>query len=126
MRTLHRNLLLAVAVAVALLAAFSVATAGTAEPSRPEATTTVRVTTGEMFFRLSKRTLPRPGRVTFVVTNGGDAAHDFRINGKKTPLIRPRTTARLTVTFRKKGRYPYVCTVPGHAAAGMKGVFTIR
>jgi uncharacterized cupredoxin-like copper-binding protein len=52
--------------------------------------------------------------------------HDFRINGKKTPLIRPEATARLTVTFRTKGRYPYVCTVPGHAAAGMKGVFTVR
>jgi uncharacterized cupredoxin-like copper-binding protein len=26
----------------------------------------------------------------------------------------------------KKGRYSYLCTVPGHAAAGMKGVFTVR
>jgi uncharacterized cupredoxin-like copper-binding protein len=127
MRTLLRNLfLLAIAVAVNLLAVFSAATAGTAEPSRAKATTTVHVTAGEMFFRLSRRTLPRPGRVTFVVTNGGHAMHDFRINGKKTPLIRPEATARLTVTFRTKGRYPYVCTVPGHAAAGMKGVFTVR
>jgi uncharacterized cupredoxin-like copper-binding protein len=23
-------------------------------------------------------------------------------------------------------RYPYICTVTGHAAAGMKGVFTVR
>ena len=30
------------------------------------------------------------------------------------------------VTFKKKGKYPYLCTVPGHAAAGMKGVFTVR
>jgi uncharacterized cupredoxin-like copper-binding protein len=30
------------------------------------------------------------------------------------------------VTFAKKGRYPYSCTVPGHAAAGMKGTFTVR
>ena len=35
-------------------------------------------------------------------------------------------TARLVVTFKKKGKYTYLCTVPGHAAAGMKGVFTVR
>jgi len=26
----------------------------------------------------------------------------------------------------KRGKYTYVCTVPGHAALGMKGVFTVR
>ena len=52
--------------------------------------------------------------------------HDFKINGKHTPLIQPGTTARLVVTFTKKGKYPYLCTVPGHAAAGMKGIFTVR
>jgi uncharacterized cupredoxin-like copper-binding protein len=31
----------------------------------------------------------------------------------------------LRVTFLRKGTYPYKCTVPGHAAAGMRGVFTI-
>jgi uncharacterized cupredoxin-like copper-binding protein len=30
------------------------------------------------------------------------------------------------VTFRKAGKYPYLCTVAGHAAAGMKGTFTIK
>jgi uncharacterized cupredoxin-like copper-binding protein len=127
MNTLHRDLLLvAIAVAVALLSLLAVARAGTSEPTRAGATPTVRVTTGEMFFRLSRKTLPKPGRVTFVVKNSGHALHDFRINGKKTPLIRPGSTARLTVTLRPKGRYPFVCTVPGHEAAGMKGVFTVR
>ena len=35
-------------------------------------------------------------------------------------------TARLTLTSKKKGRYTYLCPVPGRAAAGMKGVFTVR
>jgi uncharacterized cupredoxin-like copper-binding protein len=130
MRTLHRNLLLLLFLSVAVVATWLpfplVATAGTVQPSRAEATTTVRVRTGEMFFRFSRKTLAKPGRVTFVVTNGGHVVHDFRISGKRTPLIRPGRTARLTVTFSKRGRYPYVCTVPGHAAAGMKGVFTVR
>ena len=41
-------------------------------------------------------------------------------------LIGPGKTARVTVTFHRKGRFPYLCTVPGHAQAGMKGVFTVR
>ena len=53
-------------------------------------------------------------------------AHNFRINGKQTRLIRPGRTSQLVVTFKKKGNYHYLCTVPGHAAAGMKGVFTVR
>jgi uncharacterized cupredoxin-like copper-binding protein len=52
--------------------------------------------------------------------------HDFRIGGKQTPLISPHKTAKLTVTFHKTGRFAYLCTVPGHAAAGMKGVFTVH
>ena len=52
--------------------------------------------------------------------------HDLKINGSKTPLIKPGNAAKLAVTFNKKGKYPYLCTVPGHAAAGMKGVFTVR
>ena len=48
-----------------------------------------------------------------------------------TAIVAARTqpkerTARIVVTFKKKGAYPYLCTVPGHAAAGMKGVFTVH
>ena len=57
--------------------------------------------------------------------NKGKTAHDFKINGKKTPLIGPGKTASLTVKFAKAGKFPYLCTVPGHAAAGMKGSFTV-
>jgi len=63
--------------------------------------------------------------VTFVFQNVGHVAHDFKINGKVTPLLQPGMKAKLVVTF-KKGRYPYLCTVPGHAEAGMKGVLTVR
>jgi uncharacterized cupredoxin-like copper-binding protein len=64
--------------------------------------------------------------MTFVFTNIGHVLHDFKINGKQTPLIQPGKMAKLVVTFKNKGTYPYLCTVPGHAEAGMKGVFTVR
>ncbi len=88
--------------------------------------TAIQVKGGEFFFRLSTKSAAKPGKVTFVFKNVGHVLHDFTISGKKTPLIQPGQTARLVVTFKKKGKYPYLCTVPGHAAAGMKGVFTVR
>ncbi len=35
-------------------------------------------------------------------------------------------TARGTFTIETPGTYPFVCTVPGHAAAGMTGTLTAR
>ena len=87
---------------------------------------TVSVKGGEFFFRLSTKSIAKPGKVTFVFKNIGHVQHDFRINGKQTPLTSPGRTARLVVTFKKKGKYRYLCTEPGHAAAGMRGVFTVR
>ena len=94
--------------------------------AKTNAGTTVQVKGGEFFFRLSTKAAAKPGTVTFVFTNVGHVQHDFRINGKQTPLTSPGQTARLVVTFKKKGSYAYLCTVPGHAAAGMKGVFAVR
>jgi alcohol dehydrogenase (cytochrome c) len=93
----------------------------------PEANqgTTVQVKGGEFFFRLSTQAIAKAGPVTFVFTNIGHVQHDFSIDGKTTPLLQPGQTAKLTVTLTK-GRFPYLCTVPGHAEAGMKGVLTVR
>jgi uncharacterized cupredoxin-like copper-binding protein len=89
---------------------------------------TVAVTAGkpsEFRFTLSKKTVPK-GATTFKVTNKGTLPHDLKIARKKTRLIAPSKSATLKVTFKKAGRYPYLCTVPGHAAAGMKGVLRVR
>jgi len=45
--------------------------------------------------------------------------------GVRPPIIGPGKSASLTVSL-KAGKYPYLCTVPGHAAGGMKGVFTVK
>ena len=88
-------------------------------------TATVQVKGGEFFFRLSTKSAAKPGKVRFVFKNIGHVLHDFSIHGKTTPLIGPAKTAKLVVTL-KKGKYPFLCTVPGHAEAGMKGVFTVH
>ncbi|HET8529493.1 MAG TPA: cupredoxin domain-containing protein [Gaiellaceae bacterium] len=95
-----------------------------AAPSHATATK-ITVTATEFKFKLSKASLPKPGAVTFTVVNKGKLPHDFKINGKKTPMLKPGKSAHLTVTF-KKGAFKYECTVPGHAAAGMKGTFKVK
>ncbi len=57
----------------------------------------------------------KAGKVTFKVTNKGKLDHDFKIAGKKTPMIKPGKSATITVTIKKGKNYPYLCTVVGHA-----------
>ena len=40
-------------------------------------------------------------------------------------MLAPGSSATLKVVFAK-GKFAYLCTVPGHAAAGMKGVLTVK
>jgi uncharacterized cupredoxin-like copper-binding protein len=87
-------------------------------------TTKITVTASEYKFKLSKTSAP-VGTVIFTVKNVGKIGHNFFINGKVTKLIAPGKSAKLTVKFTKKGKFTYLCTVPGHAKLGMKGVFGI-
>ena len=120
-----RSTPLLVAMAVAALVLIPTA-AAQLDRQTTAAAATVSVKGGEFFFRLSTKSVAKPEKVTFVFKNIGHVKHDFRIDGKQTPLTRPGRTARLVVTFKKKGKYAYRCTVPGHAQAGMKGTFTVR
>lgn len=92
--------------------------------ARHTAVTTITVTATEFKFKLSRRTVPI-GTVVFKVVNRGKIGHDFKIAGKKTPLIKAGKSATLKVVFKKKGKFAYLCTVPGHAALGMKGVLGV-
>ena len=107
-------------IAVALTVALPVAAAASKA-------TVVNVTAGkpsELKFTLSKKSSAK-GVVTFKVTNRGALEHDFKIAGKVTKKLKPGKTATLTVTL-KAGKFPYLCTLPGHAAAGMRGTFVVK
>ena len=73
--------------------------------SHSKATTHVTVAATDFKFTLSKRNVPT-GTVIFTVTNKGKISHDFKIAGKKTPLLSPGHSATLRVTFSKKGGTP--------------------
>jgi plastocyanin len=89
------------------------------------AATNDRVTMTEFHFAFSPTSV-RKGIVRFTLANNGSVGHDLKINGKKSATIGPNKTGSFSVTFRKAGKYPYLCTVPGHAAAGMKGVLVVK
>lgn len=111
----------AVVIATALVAAIiaSCALAGVAASSHTSAST-IRITGGEFFFKPNMPSARR-GKITLVFKNVGHVAHDLRIAGKQTPMIAPGKTATLVLRLMKPGNYPFVCTVPGHAQAGMRG-----
>lgn len=114
----------ATALLVALFVLVAAPVSGSAATS---ATTHVRVIMGKpgtFEFVLSKKRVPK-GTVSFTLVNKGQIAHDFAIHGKVSKMIQPGRTGSLSVKFGKAGRYPYKCTVPGHAAAGMKGVLKV-
>jgi uncharacterized cupredoxin-like copper-binding protein len=116
---------------VAVLAALSLSTFAVAVPASAAvhataATAGVTVTAGkpsEFRFTLSTHKV-KHGKVKFTIKNKGSVMHDFSISGHTSKKVKPGKSTTLTVTL-KKGKAAYKCTVPGHAAAGMKGTLTV-
>jgi plastocyanin len=118
-----RSIVLAVALAPAalVLAVSAFGGASSAEVTTPKVTVNMR----EFKFALTPKTAKK-GAVVFTVVNKGTVLHDFKIAGKKTKSVAEGKRTTLRVTFKKAGRYPYLCTLPGHAAAGMKGTLVVK
>lgn len=97
-----------------------------AAATTPATASKVSVSAFEMGFKLSATTVPH-GTVTFTVTNTGKLAHDFSFGTALggTALLQPGQTGTLHVTFSKPGQYRFICTVEGHAEAGMVGVLKV-
>jgi Cu+-exporting ATPase len=67
---------------------------------------------------------------TYVVldfTNAGSVFHDWHVEGLANveAAARPGQTQRVRFRIDTPGRYAFDCTVPGHAAGGMKGVLIV-
>ena len=119
---MSRQYLVAVAAAAGCIAAPAALADET--PVAHTSAATVNVTGKEYKFSLSPSSA-KPGKVTFRFTNKGRLKHDFKIAGKATKVLSAGKAQSLSVTL-KKGSYSYLCTVRGHAAAGMKGTFRVR
>ena len=140
---------LGVCVSVGLLAAFGAVSAPaafrTSSSTKPATAgvTVINVSLGkptELGIKLSKFSMVSAGTVTFKVTNAGAGWHNFQLCakpvataaaaknacvGKKTAILKHGQSGLITVALSKSGVYEFLCSVTGHAAAGMKGVLGV-
>lgn len=66
--------------------------------------------------------------VTITFQNDGRISHNLAIPalGVTTATIQGGKTAELTFTPEKAGTYRFICSVPGHAQAGMHGKLIVQ
>ena len=84
--------------------------------------------TGALAFSAGKATAPS-GALELIMKNLASIQHNIAVEGngvtKKGPVVGKGATSDVKVTL-KPGKYTFLCTVPGHAAGGMKGTLTVR
>jgi mono/diheme cytochrome c family protein len=84
--------------------------------------------TGALAFSAGKA-IATAGSLQLVMRNPSSLQHDIAVQGngvnQKGPVVGKGGTSTVRVTLRA-GNYTFLCTVPGHAAGGMKGTLTVR
>jgi plastocyanin len=70
-----------------------------------------------------------PGKITIKSLNKSSTGHNIAIEGPGATatgaVVSNGGVSQVSVTL-KPGTYTFLCTVPGHAAAGMKGPLTVK
>ena len=68
--------------------------------------------------------------ITLTLRNDGFIPHDFTLtNGSADPVkvaANPHSAGTTTFTLDRPGAYTFICSVPGHSDAGMKGTITVQ
>ncbi|WP_370324221.1 multicopper oxidase domain-containing protein [Euzebya sp.] len=103
-------------------AAASAAPAAAPVPERPATVEQVEIalTLSEFAIDADVTEVPPYAEVTFTVTNDGVMEHDAVIEGLDgTEMLGAGETGTFTVEAPASGELEIICTVPGHAAAGM-------
>lgn len=121
--------MLTLLVAVAVLALVGVSAIVNKGSSGPDAgPKSVEIAMTEMRFS-PNRIDAQAGQSVFVtLINRGSERHDLAFPSIGMPELRgvetltmPGEASRLTLLFDTPGTYSFLCTIPGHAAAGMTG-----
>ena len=69
----------------------------------------------------------RAGEDVTIVFTAADVAHDFTVEGTDVHVgANGGETARGGLRIDEPGDYTYVCTLPGHEEAGMRGTLTVK
>lgn len=90
--------------------------------------TEIRIVSTEFKYMPPKIQIAAGHKVTLILDNSGAEtehglflpAFNFRLDAKAGDV------ARKTAVFDKPGDYDFICDLPGHSEAGMKGMLTVR
>jgi plastocyanin len=81
--------------------------------------------TGALAF-VTRKATAQPGKVTISMPNKSPIQHNIAIQGDGAgPDVGTGGDSKFTTTL-KPGTFTFLCEVPGHAAAGMKGTLTVK
>lgn len=84
---------------------------------------------GGMLMFTKKTLTARAGTVIVAFTNKSPLGHNFTVKSSSGTIVGATPTfsgGTKTLTLHlKAGTYGFLCTVPGHAAAGMTGTLTV-
>ncbi len=91
---------------------------------------TLQLAASETALAFDKTSLTsKPGKVTIDFDNPSALEHNVAIeqNGKEIAVSETLAKGKTSVSADlAPGTYTYLCTIPGHAEAGMEGVLTVR
>lgn len=86
----------------------------------------VTVEAGDMFFEPDRIDITAGEPVNLNLDNAGQVFHDLAIEDLDVRLAAdPGTTATGGLQIDQPGEYGFICTVPGHAVAGMHGALIV-
>jgi len=119
------TVVLGVVAIVAMSKSDSDGTSG-ASPAETVSAATIVVDIKEFSITMSPSAV-RPGDVTFEIRNSGAVPHDFVITKLDIHSSLLNSGASETIVAKNvvAGTYEVICTVAGHADAGMKATFTV-
>ena len=112
----------------------SPAASGAGASAAPQPTTAVvageplgklQIEAFDLGFKPNALTVDKAGTYTIEFKNTGTIPHDITPEGGSTNTAQPGETITFDVAVPDAG-LPFICSVPGHAAAGMTGTITVK
>jgi nitrite reductase (NO-forming) len=96
-----------------------------AVPGAPDATPgTIEIEAFDLGFTPADVSVDAPGEYTVILTNTGTVVHDVTFANGTTIEAQAGGTGEGSVTVPAEG-LPFICSIPGHEAGGMKGAVTV-
>ena len=92
----------------------------------PQLSTNISITTSEFKFSPTTLHVPVGQNIQLTLDNTGVVEHDVTIPAANFSLLaKPGESATGAFTIDKPGVFDFICSIPGHKDAGMKGTLTV-